>query len=499
VKPVAIERAASQGARDKGAASQGAGSAPAGSEAGGIVARGLAAGRSALDGKAHPPILHDIDLTLHRGERIAIRGANGAGKTSLLLALAGLLPPRAGTVTVDGYPAHERGCRRQVASRIGLLFQNPETQLLTARVAEEIALPLANLGWPRPQILARVESVLSALGLSALAERSARTLSGGEMQRVALAAALAPEPRYLLLDEPTAHLDPESAAGVVAWIERAARDYDALVCEVTADEPVLAARRHVVIREGGIVHDGGPMDVAALEDAPSPELAAPDDLGPLRPITPGIGIAVRGISAGWTGRPHVAAEAIDLAPGKIVTLAGPSGSGKTTLLLTIAGWLPPLSGRVSVVPGAGTPGVGTLGAGTLGEAVSLIVQFPEQLFYRETVSHELADFMAPPEAGRFAMRLLGLPESLRGRSPFGLAAGEARRLALAEGLLARRPVLLFDEPAVGLDRPGRAALIHVLRLLAAAGCAVLVASHDRDLLALGDVRLRIQEGEVKPV
>ena len=465
----------------------------------GIVARGLAVGRGAAGGAAHPPILRDVDLTLHRGERIAISGPNGAGKSSLLLVLAGLLPPRAGAVTVDGYPAHERHSRREVASRIGLLFQNPETQLLTARVAEEIALPLANLGWARPRIAARVESVLAALGLTELAERSARTLSGGEMQRVALAAALAPEPHYLLLDEPTAHLDPESAAGVVAWIERAARDHDALVCEVTADAPVLPAHRHLRVAAGAIADNGAAEGRAAAtarhgadayaEAAPAELLTAPMDLGPLRPIESGTGIAARGVMAGWNGCPRVAADVLELAPGRIVTLAGPSGSGKTTLLLTLAGWIPPVSGDVSVIPGSRP----------LGDAVTLIVQFPEQLFYRETVSAEIADFLAPPAAGRFALELFGLPESLLGRSPFGLAAGEARRLALAEGLLARRAVLLLDEPAVGLDRPGRAALIRVLRSLAAAGCAVLVASHDRDLLALGDVQLRIREGRVLPV
>jgi energy-coupling factor transport system ATP-binding protein len=456
----------------------------------GIVAHELAVARGAPSGAELPPVLRDVNLTLRRGERVAICGGNGAGKTSLLLAFAGLLPPRAGMVTVDGHPAHERRARREVAGRVGLLFQNPETQLLTACVAEEIALPLANLGWPRARIAARVESVLGALGLAALAERPARTLSGGEMQRVALAAALAPEPRYLLLDEPTSHLDPESAAAVVKWIDRGARAQDAMVCEVAAEEPVLGARRRVLVAGGRVLDErvaAGGLGHSARAAAPAMH-SPPADLGPLRPLGPEAGITLEGVTAGWNGRALVAVERIDLIPGTIATLAGRSGSGKTTLLLTIAGWIPALTGRVSVVSGGRS----------LAEAVTLIVQFPEQLFYRETVRGELADFQAPPAANRLALSLLGLPESVLARSPFGLAAGEARRLALAEGLLARRPVLLCDEPAVGLDRPGREALIGVLRGLAAAGATVLVASHDRDLLALGDVQLTIQDGKVEP-
>jgi energy-coupling factor transport system ATP-binding protein len=459
---------------------------------------------------APPPLAGPLDLDLAPGERVELLGRSGAGKSSLLAILAGLLPPADGHVLIDGEPAGPRSTRRHVATRVGLLFQDPASQLLATRVADEIAFGLEQLGWPAASIRERVAKVARELDLGAHLERAPRTLSGGEMQRVALAAAVAPGPAYLLLDEPFAHLDPGARAEVAVWIERAARERSALllgaaprpgvlpahpVSSAAADAAAVpnavaascAAPRRIVLAGGGIAHDGaGELPAAfaahlAGAEGPPPRRELPACLAP---EGAGATLAARGLAIGWAGQAIARDLDLELVPGAIVTLTGRNGAGKSALLATLAGLLAPLAGQIALAPAA-----------ALRARVSLALQFAGQLFYRSTVAADLADWGTPPAVAA-ALALVGLGPEMLGASPFRLSGGEVRRLALAAQLSTRRPFLLLDEPGAGLDGPGFGHLVAAIHAFAGAGGAVLIASHDEELLALGGTRLVLADGRL---
>ena len=259
---------------------------------------------------AHPgadQVLGPFDLALASGEWLALAGGNGSGKTALLLTLAGLVPPRAGRVTLDGFdladPAHAAHAR----SAIGLVFQEPETQFVTDRVARELAFPLENLGWERSAIEQRVRELLAAFDLERLADAPPERLSGGEMQRVALAAAAAPRPRIYLFDEPASYLDPTARASLLAWTRaRCQREGAAVLwteCEIEecgfADRVVAlgapreaAQSRARALRRPGPGPGRGPAALArarAEPRAPSPRAIRPRTgaVGRARPRDPG--------------------------------------------------------------------------------------------------------------------------------------------------------------------------------------------------------------------
>lgn len=466
-----------------------------------IQARGVSIGYP-----GRPPAVTGVDLDLHPGERINLLGRSGAGKSTLALALGGLLVPAAGWVEVDGFSAGRRAARREIAARVGFLFQNPETQLLTARVADEIALGLENLGWPPARIDARVAGLLAVLDLERLKNRAPRTLSGGEMQRVALAAALAPEPRYLMLDEPTAHLDSLSAREVERAIEGAVATSRALRLDlapipddssragVLAPAPGSRPVRYVVLEEGRIAYDGSaplpPALARLLAGGEDPDRAEP--LGELSPRPSQVLLRARGLTVGWGG--HAVGRDIDLElrSGIVTHIEGRSGAGKSTLVFTLAGLHAPLGGTVEVEP-----------AGSLGERVSCVFQFAERLFYRPTVREELGEYCGAtggsgPESIRLALDFVGLPAPILERSPLQLSGGEVRRLAFAAGLVSRRPVLVLDEPAAGLDGPGRRLLKRLIRSFAAEGGAVLLVGHDLEFAELAGERWLLAGGRLLP-
>jgi energy-coupling factor transporter ATP-binding protein EcfA2 len=181
-----------------------------------LEARGLVVGHPGAE-PGMPPAAGPVDLTLAPGEWVGLVGGNGSGKTALFLTLAGLAPPLKGAVTIDGLDPWAKGEGLRARERVGVVFQEPETQFVTDRVARELAFPLENLGWARSAIESRVRELLVTFDLVALAEAPPERLSGGEMQRVALAAAAAPRPRYLLLDEPASYLDRAGRDALVAW------------------------------------------------------------------------------------------------------------------------------------------------------------------------------------------------------------------------------------------------------------------------------------------
>ncbi len=456
------------------------------------------------------PAVDGIDLTVPAGQFLALVGPNGSGKSTLLRLAKGLLLPQRGEVA---WGAATVGGPQPGA---GLLFSDPETSLVTTVVEEDVAFALECAGWERERMRARVAEVLEELGLASFARALPHRLSGGEQQRVALAGVLAPNPDLLLLDEPTAFLDPPGKARVweaVRGVRRAGRT----VILVTHDmEEAVFADRVVVLAGGRLLADGPPpvvlgraelreeghllppfatllekafrargMEPPSLAEEASPD--ADDASGAGRPgPDPGeVLLEARDLSFGY-GAPGggrvVGGVSLRLRRGERVLLVGANGSGKSTLLSLLAGLRTPDGGEVLC---GGTP-LREAPAGLRAARVALAFQQPERQLFGETAAEDIAFgprnlHLAEAEVSlrvAEAARRANLPASLLERSPFRLSGGQQRRVALA-GILALRPaVLLLDEPADGLDPSGaRALLEEVTSLAGEEGTAVLVASH----------------------
>ncbi|WP_293172901.1 ATP-binding cassette domain-containing protein [Microcella sp.] len=466
------------------------------------------------------PVLDGVDLSIAPGERVLLLGASGSGKSTLLQAWAGVLGgsdegDQRGSLTVDDRPVAE------TRGRVGLLLQDPDAQLVLARARDDVAFGPENLGVPAAQIVERVDSSLRAVGLDLPADAEGARLSGGQRQRLALAGVLALEPAALLLDEPTAQLDPagvEQVAQAVADLV-SERGLTLVVVEHRVDVWAALVDRVIVLDGGRVVADGPVDEVLAAQGAelaargvwvpgrePEHPPAASSPLGEVLVQTAGLDVQPAGgesISLGLD---------LEVRAGEVVALTGPNGSGKSTLLLTLAGLLPPAAGSIAALE-AGAPG--DWSSSDLAARFGVVFQNPEHQFVAGTVRDELAvgpralarargdrarglsapragslddsPLRADVAAGRADALLdrLGL-RRLAGVSPFSLSGGEQRRLSVATALATAPPVLLLDEPTFGQDSRTWAELATLLAEHRDAGGAVVMATHDRALVeALG--------------
>jgi energy-coupling factor transport system ATP-binding protein len=439
-------------------------------------------------------VLDALDVRIEPGERVLLLGASGSGKSTLLQAWAGVLGgadegEQQGQLTVDGL---EVGARR---GRVGLLLQDPDAQLVLARAGDDVAFGPENLGEPVDEILAGVPRALDAVGLSALADADTRRLSGGQQQRLALAGVLAMRPAALLLDEPTAQLDPagvrEVAAAVAALV--ADRGLTLVVVEHRVDVWAPLVDR-VIVLDGGRIVANGPVAEVLLEQGvrlarrgvwvpgrgpehPAAPIAASGD-----ELLRATGLAVQPAGGDVIGF----ASGLDLTvrAGEVVALTGPNGAGKSTLLLTLAGLLPPAAGTIEAL-GAGDPARWT--SAELAERFGVVFQNPEHQFVAATVRDELAVGGADPERVGALLERLRLPH-LAASSPFLLSGGEQRRLSVATALATEPRVLLLDEPTFGQDARTWAELAALLAAHRDVGGAVVMATHDRELVAALDAR-----------
>jgi len=404
-------------------------------------------------------LLRDLDLTLRRGEWVALAGANGSGKTSLLRWLAG-----------EGSP---------LRARCGLVFQDPGEPLVGATVADELVLGRPGLD-PAP--------LLREFGLDGAAGLDPRVLSAGEQQRLGLAVAEAGGPELLLCDEPAALQDEAHARWLWerlrAW---RARTGGAGMYATQRRAEALLADRLVVLEGGRIVADGAPASL--VDRAPARDLLAPPF-----PDPEATGVSPRGragaetvvavwenVSCRWPqGARGFAGVTLRLCAGDRIGIAGASGAGKSTLLACAAGLRAPDAGCCRLAGRA----LCVRGAPDLGHGLALLApQFPEHLFTRTSVAAEIALDPALAASGvDGVLAAAGLAPALAGRNPHDLSSGERRRLAVALVGLSGRPLLLFDEPTTGLDRGGARGVAHLLRA-APADAAVVVASHDAAFLA----------------
>ena len=407
--------------------------------------------------------LGDVTLSVEPGEVLLLLGPSGSGKSTVLRALAGLVPwfhggRFEGRVEVAGRDTrHTRPA--ELAGTVATVFQDPEDQVVLGRVEAEVAFGLENVGTPPRAIARRVTDALEAVGAAHLSGRRVTELSGGELQRVCLASALALAPQLLLLDEPSSQLDPEGAA---AFFEHALDTGAAVV--LSEQHPALAlplADRVAFLERGRVLLDAPRDEALAWLEEHRPAWA----LEPRHRLLQGSEVGevvcrVEDVTFAYAdGPPAVDGVSLELRRGEIVALTGPNGSGKSTLAKLAAGLLEPQGGSVT----------------RMGRA-SFLLQDPGRYLVRERAQDEV-ELGADPERARRAIADVGLT-GYEERHPSDLSTGERERLALATVLVTEPDLLVLDEPTRGID-PERKAQLAELLCAQAQTRATLLVTHDR--------------------
>jgi energy-coupling factor transport system ATP-binding protein len=471
--------------------------------------------------------LKGISLTVNKGEFVAITGPSGAGKTTLILSLTGIIPQRIpgkiqGEVKVLGRSTLTTDVT-EVMRKVGVVFEDPEVQFVMGSVEDEVSLALEPLNLPSEELRRRVNQALRIAGLDeSFLSRNPLQLSGGEKQRVAIASAVARQPEILILDEPTSDLDPMGKEEVIQAVENLRRETDSTIILVEQDPEIIQrfAERVVVLNNGRLVFDGEPEELYRNINHIESFSIRPPELYELS-LRAGLGepsldrlveMARSGMLnheicklPGSRGAPGGAKlQAINVThtysggvraledvnavfrAGELVALMGPNGSGKTTLAKILAGLLAPTSGKV-LVDGVDVRALGRL---ELASKVGYVYQNPQHQLFCQTVFDEVA----------FGLRLRGAKteeirevvertlrtfklEGLGDEHPFFLSKGEKRRLALASIYALNPDILIVDEPTTGQDRAFSERLFQLLRELSLQGKGIVIITHSVELAA----------------
>ena len=459
---------------------------------------------------AHPSP-QQVSFDVHAGEVVILMGPSGSGKSTLTLALNGLIPQSVeaemtGTVEVGGRDTRTTPVA-QLSTDISMVFQDPDSQLVTGTVLDEVAFALENLLLPASEVLERAEDALRRVGLWHRRGWNPDLLSGGGRQRLAIACALAMRSRVIVLDEPTANLDPQGVAGVyaaLAALTTDGRELAIVLVEHNLDAALQFATRVIVLDgEGRMLWDGPAHEVLDEHAAELEELGV---WGLPRPAssTGGIGdgsplgddagdepdaeiaISVRGLAVEKKGKTVLDVPSLDVVAGSFTAIIGANGAGKTTLLQALGG---------VVAPPRGTVMIGELDAGrasprALSSQVGFVFQNPEHQFIAHSVREELAHGLrlqrvAPAEIEARVDEMLDR-FGLRYRAdehPFLLSGGEKRRLSVGTALITRPRVIALDEPTFGQDRARALELLSLLQDLQRSGTTIVVVTHDLDLVA----------------
>lgn len=433
------------------------------------------------------PVLDGVSFALHAGERVALFGGNGSGKTTLARLLNGTEQPTRGTVHVATHDTRDAAAHVAVRRATGLLFQDPDDQFVSVTCEREIAFGLENLSVPTVEMRRQVGEAMRLFGLEVHRQDPPHEMSGGEKARVALASVWVMQPRILVLDETPSLLDRRGRER----LEQCIRDLapETLVVQTSTDFNAVRRFERVLVLDGGrLVADGAPAVVEAqLGSEWAARVTHADAALPTRhehtpahagePLVQLEAVEARWSSFGREGPPALDGVSLSVHRGDRVGVLGASGAGKSTLFAVLASLLPPQRGRVHWLPGPH-------GAAPL---PSFVFQFAERQLFSETVREDVAYGLRESgvEAGEIASRVeraladVGLPaESFAARVPFHLSGGEMRRVALAGALAQERPLVLLDEPTLGLDADGIGRLVRALERLHARGAATWIASHD---------------------
>ena len=487
------------------------------------------------------PALRDVNLTIDKGEYVAILGHNGSGKSTLARHLNALLLPTQGDVRVKTWNTKDRAHTLDIRTTVGMVFQTPDNQIVATIVEEDVAFGPENLGVPRPELVRRIDWALDQVDMQAFRQRAPHSLSGGQKQRICIAGILAMQPEVLVLDEATAMLDPLGRKEVLAIAQRLNQEQGVTVVAITHFmHEALQADRVIVMADGQIVLEGTPralfqqvdkLRALHLDVPPVTELAIalhqrlpdfpPDILSveelvaavrqnividvqaashaavtvaEQRPQTQPL-IVIQHLAHDYMRNTPLAVKALhdinlEIQQGEIVGIIGHTGSGKSTVVQHFNGLLQPHAGQVTVLgEKMGSPSVDLR---AIRRRVGLVFQFPEAQLFERFVGDDIAygprnlklsreDVRARV---RKAMAAVGLGfEEFKDRLTFKLSGGQMRRVALA-GVLALEPeILVLDEPTAGLDPEGRRQLLDHILALHEQGVTLVMISHNMDELA----------------
>ena len=494
------------------------------------------------------PVINGVSLCVEPGEFVLILGPSGCGKSTLLNVLNGTIPH-----TLRGeLGGHAVVCGKSVpdtkvtnfATEVGMVFQDPEAQIINTRVRDEVCFGLENLCRPADEIMARQAEALAYVGLPDAGDLSIFDMSGGQKQRVSIAAVLAARPRLLVLDEPTANLDPAGMAEVFAVLHRLNREFGTtiIMVEHRVDELADRVTRVIMMDRGEVVFDGKPraafarrreghseeaetiatsawfpqVSEFALELATAAGIAVAPDVMPLnvteavafaegvmarglvqataKPAAPESAapgeklLSIRDLTFGYTReRPILKNVSLELETRSIVALLGQNGSGKTTLARALIGINPVERGTVYL----GDRDISDLGPREISAEIGYVFQNPDHQFVTDQIDEEVAyglkvrgyaeDFIA-----RRVDEVLDIVDlaRYRHRSPFNLSLGERRRLSVATMLVLEPRLLVLDEPTIGQDHERAQHLMRLMdRLRERYGTTILMITHDVRLVA----------------
>jgi len=487
------------------------------------------------------PALQNVALTIEDGEFILITGASGGGKSTLCRCFNGLVPHFYGG-TISGRAEVQgmdilRTPPKELATKVGMVFQDPENQLVTTDVEREIAFGLENLGFPVNLIARRIEEALDTAGIANLRTRKHHELSGGEKQKVVIASVLALHPEVLVLDEPTSELDPQSAEEVLRLLERLNDELGitVILIEHRLDRVVHLVDRVLVMNEGSIQTNGRPREVMNIGDLGSgippvirlmQRLRAKGlKLGKLPLTVKEARLELQKVLRN-INRSELSDDRLDIKPilkvdklwfsygdraalrdikmtinkGELTAIMGRNASGKTTLVKHLNGLLKPSKGRV-IIDGIDTR---QCSVAELSRQVGYVFQNPNDHLFADTVEEEVA----------FSLRNQGLEEvqinkpveqilnqfrlaRYRQSYPRNLSGGEKQRLALASVLVTRPKIIILDEPTRGMDYALKLELIGFLTDYCKRGNSVIMVTHDVEIVAeRADRVILLSEGRV---